>query len=90
MVVSIRPQGAYRQVPLDLPLWQIMEAIARHEREAPTHGIDCVCMDDYSREIAKHIYRAVPDREYNHDTWEHQFKIRQRIKHVLAMASRQL
>lgn len=94
MLVKLRPEGDYRQLPLDLPLWQILEAVARHERESPTHGTDCICMDQYAREIRKHIYRAVPDSgpmgKHSEEIWQHQFKVRQRIAHVLRMASREL
>lgn len=71
----------YRWIPSDRPLWAILEDIVQHGIDNPKHGIDCVCMDQYSYELKRHVSKALPVAEER--DWESTYDARFRIQHVL-------
>lgn len=43
-------------------LEEIVKDLTDHERDNPTHGVSCVCMDKYIREVRNQVFAAVgPD-----------------------------
>lgn len=77
-------------IPSERFLWQIMQDVADHGRENPSHGPSCVCMDHYAREIKLHISRAIPpDTGENRDV-RHRVDARARVAHVLRMVEQWL
>lgn len=51
----------YCRIPSDRPLWQIFAEAVQHGVDFPTHGSDCVCMDNFAREMRVHMRRAAPE-----------------------------
>ena|SRR6185295_7906870 len=77
-------------IPSDRKLWEILEDVARHGIENSSHGVDCLCMDQFAREIKLHVSRAVPPDTGENGDVRHRVDARQRVAHILAMVSRWL
>jgi hypothetical protein len=93
--VKIDHTHDYRFIPPDRPLWAILVDVVAHDDEFPTHGTDCVCMDQFAYEVRRHIGRALPATDdvatwTNTEKWSKAFGQRMRIRHVLRMAGRDL
>jgi hypothetical protein len=86
------PRGAAKTTPNDTPLWVLLWQVVNHGRTNITHGINCVCMDSYIREVKRHIERAMPpsptdDNEMT-PAWMEVYDAHRRINHVLNTAIR--
>lgn len=64
----------------------LLEKLVEHERAAPGHGINCICMDDYAREFQKLLFGFGPDRKLL--TEDQVQALTARMKHILRMLSR--
>lgn len=80
--------GAFCHIPTTRTLAQIVQDIARHSEEYPRHGVSCVCMDEYARELRAHVFRGLGD-EMNRE-WEDRYDRRSRLRYVLNMIVRML
>lgn len=76
-------------------LADILADVVRHETDHTGHGINCICMDEYAREIRLQISKALPpDGRTTEQEWaaaiQDRLNSKARIKHVLDMVLRGL
>ena len=74
-------------------LSDILADVVRHGEEHPTHGINCICMDEYSREVRLQLSKAIPPDGRTTDTdWaqpiQKRLNAKARIQYVLGMVLR--
>lgn len=79
----------YDMIPSQRPLWAIVQAIADHGTDNPSHGYNCVCMDGFSLEIRQHVGRGLPEHPPLGDrkAMAHYWISRERLVHVLRMVT---
>ena len=77
--------------PSTRPLWAIVADISSHGVMHPDHGVNCVCMDQYAREIKQHVARGLPpvyeegEAMYRSPSWAGRFDAERRVAHVMRM-----
>lgn len=76
-------------------LADILADVVAHGWEHPRHGIDCACMDRFSREIRLQVSKAIPpDGRTTDSDWaapiQERLNAKARIRHVLMMVERNL
>ena len=77
-------------IPSTRLLADILKDVVDHGQRHPTHGINCICMDEYSREIRLQVSKAIPPDGRTTDTdWaqpiQERLNAKARIRHVLNM-----
>lgn len=76
-------------------LADILADVVVHETDHTGHGIDCVCMDKYAREIRLQVSKALPpDGRTTDSEWavaiQDRLNSKARVRHVLQMVVRNL
>ncbi len=61
-------------------------AIVAHSDTHPTHGVNCICMDEFARELRNAVLASIPEPRWegNRLNKKHMNK-RERVRHVLRM-----
>lgn len=77
-------------VPSGRTLAAILTDVTDHATAYPTHGIDCVCMDTYIREIRIHARRAIPGTEDYDSVDSVRFEMHARVRYVLGAVARSI
>ncbi len=72
-----------------IPEWAA--AVVAHSDTHPSHGFNCICMDEFSRELRNAVLASIPEPRWegNRLNKVHDSK-RNRIRHVLTMVSQTL
>lgn len=93
-VVSVPVSWDRCVVPSRRTLKEILDDVVRHGRNYPTHGANCICMDEYIREVRAHVNAAAPPLatvpDNRREEWAQAFNARMRISHVLQTVRRVL
>lgn len=77
-------------IPTERPLSTILEAVVSHGDVFPGHGTDCVCMDDFIRELSLQMSKAIPpDTGIPYDV-HLRLDARARIRYLLQSLERKL
>jgi len=82
-------------IPSRRSLADIMADVVQHGLDNPRHGVSCVCMDQFSREIRLQVSRAIPpDGRTTDSDWakpiQERLNAKARIRYVLGMVERNL
>lgn len=77
-------------IPSNRLLADILGDVVQHALDHTGHGVNCVCMDQYAREIRLQLSKAIPPDGRTTDTdWaapiQDRLEAKARIKHVLRM-----
>lgn len=59
-VVQVTPTYDMSYIPSNRSLSEILQDVVNHGLDEPRHGSDCICMDQYVRELRLHVSKAMP------------------------------
>jgi hypothetical protein len=69
-----------------------VNALRKHNEENPTHGVGCICMDSFARELRQMFpspnAMGVPDKEFNAWLRGPENKLRERMVYIFGMYAR--
>lgn len=89
-------------VPSGRTLAAILAEAVSHSLQYPDHGTNCVCMDNYIREVRAHANRAIPeywtgaitaenvDEPMNWSAWREHNDAKARVSYILGLVARNL
>jgi hypothetical protein len=81
-LIKVSTSWQYCMIPTNRPLWHLLQEVVRHSYQFPTHGADCVCMDEFIRQMRISVDRVLPTREAERE------KARQRMFILFSRLSR--
>jgi hypothetical protein len=92
-IVSVPVVWDVSFIPSTRLLVDILADVVDHGHQHPSHGINCICMDQYAREIRLQLSKAIPPDGRTTDTdWaapiQERLNAKARIRYVLDMVLR--
>jgi hypothetical protein len=88
------PAGWAYDLPTTRSAAEIMRGAVQHGEDNPTHGTDCVCMDNLIRELRAQITSSIPayteDMDNQPEMRDHRYKALSRVKYLMMAAGRNL
>jgi hypothetical protein len=62
-LIKVSTSWQYCMIPTNRPVWHLLQEVVRHGQQFPTHGPDCVCMDEFIRQMRISVDRVMPTQE---------------------------